>query len=157
MGTAMEPVKIPITEEKHRNRRRVVAVGIVVIIISMSVFFALSLNSVATTNVLGVQVHIEYLGNTSGYLGPAVQNFSWNFKTLTPGESFHFYLELKNRGNATHIVKLLGTGSGNFDIVSSTPATPFSISGDSSQSILLTLKPPDQGYVGELQIYLSAN
>jgi hypothetical protein len=153
----MEPVRIPITEEKHRNRRRVVAVSVVVIVVSMSVFFALSLNSVATTNVMGVQVHIEYLGNSSGYFGPVVQNFTWNFKTLTPGESFHFSFELTNRGSATHVVRFLGTGSGGFDLISSTPASPFSISSNSSQNILLTIEPPSQGFVGDLQIYLSAS
>ncbi|MCL4333401.1 MAG: hypothetical protein M1290_01295 [Candidatus Thermoplasmatota archaeon] len=153
----MEPVRIPITQEMHRKRKMVVVVGVVVALISLSVFFALSLDSVATTNVMGVQVHLEYAGNSSGYLGPAVQNYTWNFKTLTPDETFHFHFKLTNHGSAPCVVSIDGIGNGGFKLLSSSPSMPLQIAGGSTQTVVLTLSAPSNGYVGELQIFLSAS
>lgn len=157
MKKYMEPVRIPITEVLHKNRRMIAVVSTIVIIVTVSVFLGLSLNSASTINVMGVEVQIHYTGTNTGCFGNAEQNFTWNVKTLSSGEVFHFSLKLTNHGNTTHAVESLSLRSGSFHLVSLSEPTPAPIAAHASQTIVLTIMAPEHSYVGTIQVNIMAN
>ena len=153
----MIPVRIPVTEELHRNRKRVVIVAVVVSIIVISVFLGLSLNTVGTVNVVGIEVHINYTGNQQGYFGNVYQNFTWNVKTLNAGEEFHFSLPISNYANATRTIDSITVSTGGFTLTGSSGPLPIQIGAHSTQTITLTIKSPNYGYVGPVEINILAS
>ncbi|MGC8562008.1 MAG: hypothetical protein ACP5UZ_01825 [Thermoplasmata archaeon] len=152
----MEPVRIPITDQLHRNRRRVVIVSVVVSIITISVFLGLSLNTVGTVNVMGVQVHIDYMGTSQGYFGSTIQNYTWNVKTLYAGEIFHFSLPIYNSANSTMTIGSVSLSTSGFTLLGSSESVPLQIGAHSSHTIVLTIKSPNYGYVGTVDINILA-
>lgn len=153
----MEPVRIPVTEELHKNRRRVVIVSVVVAIITFSVFLGLSLNTVGTVNVMGIQVHIDYAGTQQGYFGNALQNFTWNVKTLDAGETFHFTFPISNSVNASKMIESISISTAGFTLLKSSISLPMQIGSHSTQTITLTIRSPNHGYVGTVEINILAS
>ncbi|MEM0134662.1 MAG: hypothetical protein QXU18_05460 [Thermoplasmatales archaeon] len=153
----MEPVRIPVTEQLHKGRRRVVVVSIVVTIVTVSVFLGLSLNTVATVNVMGVEVHVHYAGIQQGYFGNAFQNFTWNVKTLDAGEIFHFTLTITNSANSIHSIQSIVISTVGFSLLSSGVKSPFNVAPHSTQELVLTIKSPNYGYVGTIVINILAS
>ena len=153
----MEPVRIPVTEELHKNRRRAVIVSVVVSIITVSVFLGLSLNTVGTVNVMGIQVHIDYAGTQQGYFGNMYQNFTWNVKTLNAGETFHFTLPISNSANSTRMIESFSISTGGFTLLGTSAPLPAQMGAHSTQTITLTIKTPNHGYAGSVVINILAS
>lgn len=153
----MEPVRIPATDELHRNRRRVAIVSVVVVLITVSVFLGLSLNSVGTVNVMGVQVHILYSAPSSSYFGKSIQNFTSNFRTMESGRSFHFAFDVTNYGSVPHTITSVSSGTGGFNLISMNDHLPITINGSSSQRLVITFQLPQHNYAGDLVIDISAS
>lgn len=153
----IEPVVIPITRELHRNRRKVVVVSFAVILVSVSVFLGLSLNSEATINVMGIQVQISYPATSQKVLGNDVQNFSWNFKTLSSGEDFHFSFQITNHGNVSDTIHWIGIANdtNGFEILSMTEPVPMNVEPHSTINLTLTIKAPNHDFAGILVILIS--
>ncbi|MDA8054649.1 MAG: hypothetical protein M0Z77_03225 [Thermoplasmatales archaeon] len=152
----MEPVRIPITPELHKNRKKIVAIGTVVTIITVSIFLGLSLNTDATINVMGVEVHFEYAGSQSGYFGSPVQNYTWNFKTLDSGEIFHFTLVVNNYANVSHSINSITLSHSGFTLLSVNYPSPILIKPHSGQTLELTIQAPSHEYVGKVSVNILA-
>ncbi len=151
----MEPVRIPITNELHKNRKRIVAVSLAVIIVTVSVFLGLSLNSVSTINVMGIRVQFVTLGSQSGeFQEVTTHNYTWNFKSLNPQQDFRFSLRIPVSGyfvnTSGESVKVETSG---FELVAlASSPMPLSIGPYSNQLITMTIQAPSHDFAGEVEI-----
>ncbi|MEM0156148.1 MAG: hypothetical protein QW597_06090 [Thermoplasmataceae archaeon] len=150
----MEPVKLAVGDDFRKKRKQMIFVAAVAVIISTSVFFSTQMDTGRTVNVFLVDLHIDYAGGTSGYLGPDVQYVTANFETLQAGNVHTFTVTLSNHGTTTHTVSGLSSATQGFSVVSINPDIPITLQPGSSQKMTIQVQLPDYNYSGNLNLTL---
>jgi hypothetical protein len=153
----MEPVKLAVSDEFKKKRKQMIIVTAVAVIISASVYFSAQMDTGRTVNVFSVELHINYAGGTSGYLGSDVQYLTANFKTLQAGNVYTYTITLTNLGTTLHTVDSIYSTSQGFTVVSANPSLPLTLQPGSSQKITLQIQLPAYNYSGNLNLTLNTS
>ena len=138
-----------------------VAVAIVLIIVGIGIVGYLSTPTpttvttiLPTVTITGVNLEIEYTGDTGGYFGPSSQSLGGTLSVTAGSTITETFTLTSNAILFTHSINQVTVGTPGFTLLSVSPSLPYSVGPGGSVTITVVIQTPNTNYVGTLNIVL---
>lgn len=149
----MEPVEVDRRGKMKRERLRVTAFVIAVLIASTAAYLLTSSDTGRTVNITSISVYIGYSSYSDSYFGAPVHNVTANYETYGAGQSVVFSIPFHNSGSSNHSVNTIFTKQSGFLVTSENPGLPVNVSPGSTSYINVRIQTPNANFAGNLAIY----